>query len=73
MLRLCKPMVASLNKVAGLDIVKQRKITHLLVLCSTFGRGQPPSNAALFCETEIPDGVLDDTKVAGAFGIGSWQ
>jgi hypothetical protein len=39
-LRFCKPIVSSLNKVAGLDISKQRKVTHLMVLCLTFGKGQ---------------------------------
>lgn len=67
MLRLCKPVVSSLNKVAGLEVVKQRKITHLVVLCSTFGKGQPPTNAAEFFETEIEAGILDDTKAAGKF------
>lgn len=64
-LRLCKPILSSLSKVAGLDIVKQRKITHILVLCSTFGKGQPPSNAIDFVGTEIPEGLLEETKVAG--------
>jgi len=63
-LRPCKPMVASLNNVAGLDVVKQRKITHLLVLCSTFGSGRPPCNASKFFATEIPEGLLGETKVA---------
>lgn len=67
-LRLCKPVVSSLNKIAGLEIIKQRKITHLLVLCSTFGKGQPPTNAKAFVDTEIPQRLLDDTKVAGMFG-----
>lgn len=63
-LRIVKPLVMPLNKVCGLGIVKQRKITHLLVLCSTFGKGQAPTSAAKFAKTEIPDGLLKETKVA---------
>jgi len=63
-LRILKPMISPLNKVAGLDAIKQRKITHLLVLCSTFGKGKAPTSASKFVDMEIADGVLEDTKVA---------
>ena len=38
-LRAVRPVVVALNSVAGLDIVKKNRITHLIVLCSTFGKG----------------------------------
>lgn len=63
-LRLCKPIVCSLNKVTGLDIIKLRKITHMLVLCSTFGKGKPPSIAAQFFGTELADGVLENVNIS---------
>lgn len=53
-LRLCKPIVSFLNKVAGLDIIKQRKASHLIVLCSTFGKGQVrPRQRCLPCATRF--------------------
>lgn len=63
-LRLCKPTICCLNDVAGLDIIKTQAISHMLVLCSTFGAGSAPSNASLFMETDIPSKQLADTKVA---------
>ena len=63
-LKLCKPHVASLNEVAGLDIVKERGITKLIALTSTFGTGDPPSNADVFASTKIPDGILEETDCA---------
>lgn len=63
-LRILKPAVFPLNKIAGLEIVKKRKVSHLLVLCSTFGKGKAPTSASKFVETEIPNGLLQDTKIA---------
>jgi hypothetical protein len=57
-LRLCKPIVSFLNKVAGLDIIKQRKASHLIVLCSTFGKGQVrPRQRCLPCATRFYSNV----------------
>jgi sulfite reductase alpha subunit-like flavoprotein len=64
LLKLVKPVVMTLNEVAGLSIVRERHITHLLALSSTFGSGEAPSNAAVFASTDIPSGMLTDTKVA---------
>lgn len=63
-LKLCKPLVAALNEVAGLDVVQERGINKILALTSTFGKGDAPSNAGVFAETEIPEGLLDNTDVA---------
>lgn len=64
MLRILKPIVMPLNAVAGLDIVKERSLTHVIVLCSTFGSGKPPTNAEIFFDTDIPEKQLEDAKVA---------
>lgn len=64
LLKLVNPIVMPLNEVAGLSIVRERRITHLLALSSTFGSGEAPSNAAVFASTDIPSGMLNDTKVA---------
>ena len=69
-LRMCKPIVCSLNDVAGMDIVTKKAITHVLVLCSTFGSGEAPSNATDFMKTDIPPKILTGTKVA-VLGLGS--
>ncbi len=63
-LRALRPTILSLNAVAGLEIIKTKRITHMMVLCSTFGKGQPPSSATKFFETGIPDGILSETQVA---------
>jgi len=63
-LRMLKPIVVPLNNVSGLEIVKKQKISHILVLCSTFGKGKAPTSASKFVATEIPDGLLHETKVA---------
>jgi len=69
-LRLLKPTVMCLNDVAGLDIVEKRRITHLFAFCSTFNRGEFPSNAQEFSTTEIPSGRLAGVKVA-VLAVGS--
>ena len=43
----------SLDEVVGLDIVDQRWITHVICICSTFGRGKPPGNAVQFFNSHI--------------------
>jgi sulfite reductase alpha subunit-like flavoprotein len=64
LLKLAKPIVMPLNEVAGLNIVRERRITHLLAVTSTFGAGEAPSNATVFASTDISDGMLSETKVA---------
>jgi sulfite reductase alpha subunit-like flavoprotein len=52
-LRLLKPLLMSLNEVSGLEIISRQNISHLICICSTFGKGNPPSNAGKFFETGI--------------------
>jgi sulfite reductase alpha subunit-like flavoprotein len=52
-LKVLKPLLMSLNEVAGLDIISRQNISHLICICSTFGKGKPPSNSDKFFETDI--------------------
>jgi sulfite reductase alpha subunit-like flavoprotein len=52
-LNVLKPLLMSLNEVAGLDIISKQNISHLVCICSTFGKGNPPSNSNKFFETDI--------------------
>jgi sulfite reductase alpha subunit-like flavoprotein len=52
-LKVLKPLLKSLNEVAGLDIISRQNISHLICICSTFGKGKPPSNSVKFFETDI--------------------
>ena len=54
---LLKPILMSLDDVLGFDVVKKRAISHVLCVCSTFGKGEPPSNAMLFFAAEVPSMV----------------
>jgi len=63
-LKLLKPSLACLNDVAGLNIVKDKRITHLVAICSTFNRGEFPGNAKIFSESDIEPDILKGTKVA---------
>ncbi|CAB9504775.1 Nitric oxide synthase [Seminavis robusta] len=69
-LQLLKPTVIALNDLAkDLGSVKKRSFTHVVFLCSTFGKGQPPSNAEDFFAKQIPPGMFGDVKYAVlAFG-----
>ena len=57
---LLKPMVKSLDDAVGLGIVRTRNISHTIFVCSTFGKGDPPSNAARFMKSKI---LLRNTKM----------
>lgn len=63
-LRLLKPTVLSLNDVSGLAIVKEENFTHVLSICSTFNRGEFPSNADVFATTPIKAHALGGSKFA---------
>ena len=63
-LKLLKPRLMTLDEAAGLAVVKKRRITHVLCVCSTFGEGGPPSNAGIFMKTPINKDVPLSTKFA---------
>ena len=63
-LSLLKPTVMSLNEAKGLKIVRKKRISHVLAVCSTFGKGQAPSNATEFFKSEISIKKHEDVEYA---------
>mmetsp|Transcript_21397 Transcript_21397/g.62513 ORF Transcript_21397/g.62513 Transcript_21397/m.62513 type:complete len:1837 (-) Transcript_21397:3416-8926(-) len=58
-LRLVRPTVVPLNELAGMDPDGWRPYTHVLMLCSTFGKGLAPTNAEdFFSDVEEKGGTL---------------
>ena len=47
-LKLCSPTLCTLNEVISMDHDTRASFEFMLVVCSTFGQGEPPSNANLF-------------------------
>lgn len=66
-LALLKPILMSLDDALGLETVKKRAITHVLCVCSTFGKGEPPSNAMRFFADELPS-IVDVNFAVLALG-----
>jgi len=62
-LQLLKPQFMSLNEASGLEVVNRRGFSHVLCICSTFGKGEPPSNASKFFEAVIGS-LSSDVKFA---------
>lgn len=64
-LALVKPTLVGLNDLArDVEFVKKRSFTHAIFLCSTFGKGQPPSNAEAFFAKQLHPQAFSDTKYA---------
>ena len=49
-LKICSPTVCTLNEVLSMDHEARASFEYMLILCSTFGQGSPPSNAIHFFE-----------------------
>jgi len=65
LVELCaKPIATPLNNVAGPYIIKKQRITHILVLCSTFGKVEIPTFGAKLIKVDISDGLLHGIKLA---------
>lgn len=60
--KVLNPILMTLNEAKGLDIISRRHITHVICVCSTFGMGNAPSNAAKFFTTTISN--MKSTKFA---------
>lgn len=58
------------TSATGLSIIKEKGITHVLAVCSTFNRAEFPHNAKKFEATGLDDGVLSGVKFA-VLGLGS--
>lgn len=64
-LYLLKPTVMSLNQFAKeIKEVEKRKVSHIICVSSTFGKGSPPSNAVAFFDKVIPSSAFAGTKYA---------
>lgn len=59
LMRACVPLVLTLNEFYDLMNHQIIQFTHIMIICSSFGEGQPPTNANnFFCEEirgKIPD------------------
>eukprot|EP00980_Cylindrotheca_fusiformis_P003855 scaffold858_cov123-Cylindrotheca_fusiformis.AAC.31 len=53
-LRLLQPTMMTLNEAKGLRMLVHTNYSHILVVCSTFGDGNPPTNARQFFDTQLP-------------------
>ena len=65
-MQLLRPSLASLNDFAD-DKVRRtiaQRYGKVLVVTSTFGAGQPPSNAAKFAANPLPQGALEGVQHA---------
>ena len=69
-LKIVKPVIVALNDISGCGLIREKNISHLLVLCSTFGDGAPPTNALNFFATpfESKDILKDVSYATLAFG-----
>ncbi len=47
-LKACKPTIVSLNDIASYNTLFSEKFNYFFIICSTFGNGEPPNNAAAF-------------------------
>jgi sulfite reductase alpha subunit-like flavoprotein/nitric oxide synthase oxygenase domain/subunit/hemoglobin-like flavoprotein len=64
-LTLLKPMLMGMNELArDVGMVKKGKFSHVIFLCSTFGKGSPPGNAEAFFALKLPSDAFSDTKFA---------
>ena len=52
-LRALRPTVMTLDQAAGLKPLRSSGITHLLCITSTFGKGEPPTNARKFFDSPV--------------------
>jgi sulfite reductase alpha subunit-like flavoprotein len=68
-----KATLKTLDETVALDTPPSRLVTHVICVCSTFGKGKPPSNACKFFESELPAKVApgaSEVKFAD-LGLGS--
>ena len=63
-LKLCRPSLMSLNEVCELERERLISCTHILIICSTFGAGEPPSNATNFFTADLVGKITNSTSFA---------
>jgi len=69
-LKLCAPKVMSLNDVLSQTNFPSHDYTHFLAICSTFGNGEPPSNAVRFFNSHLKAEKMREISWA-VLGLGS--
>lgn len=60
LLKVCEPSVSTLNEAYELMIQRNIEYTHILIICSTFGSGYPPTNAMQFFKGDLKGKVPVD-------------
>lgn len=63
-LKLLKPMLLNLNEASKLEMLSKRNISHVICICSTFGKGEPPKNASEFFSVDFDEVSLPPVKFA---------
>ena len=48
---------AAISELDGVDVADLASLNHVLIICSTFGEGEPPDNAKSFYDTIMGDGA----------------
>lgn len=63
---------ASVSELDGIDPADLAAMNHVLIVCSTFGEGEPPDNAQSFYKTIMSDDApaLNDTLNFSVCGLG---
>ena len=67
-MKACDPFLCTLNKMVTLDALKD--FDHILVICSTFGKGKPPKNAETFFDSDLL-GKLNEKTWFAVLALGS--
>ena len=58
-----KPTVQSLNETAVMDNTAFGTYSHVLIICSTFGAGNPPQNARAFFECDLHEKMKNTSTI----------
>jgi sulfite reductase alpha subunit-like flavoprotein len=65
----CKPFLCTLNEVTT-KIETLKTFDHILIICSTFGKGNPPNNAVDFFKSDLT-GKLNEHTWFAVLALGS--
>ena len=68
---LLKPTLLSLDNVAGLEVLNSHQFTHFICVCSTFGKGNPPSNATKFFASDFTTELTESKVQFAVLALGS--
>jgi len=62
--KICRPALRTLNDVSKLDRESLQAFTHIAIICSTFGKGEPPKNAMNFFSVDLTGKLNKGAKFA---------